>query len=74
MILRTAQEASFTEEQMKSALAEAGLESVLTRVGGLDSEQDWQSLLSFADQQQLALVRLILADLPTRSWIGLGRR
>ena len=61
MILRTAQEGRFTDEQMKAALSEAGLESVLARAGGLDVEHDWQSLLSFADQQQLAIIRLLLA-------------
>jgi putative ATP-binding cassette transporter len=61
VLLRTGQEASVSDDRIRKALEEAGLAFILKRAGGLDVEQDWSSIVSLADQQQLALTRLILA-------------
>jgi putative ATP-binding cassette transporter len=61
LLLRTGQEEVISEDQIRAALHEAGLESVLKRAGGLDVEQDWPAILSLGEQQQLVLTRLILA-------------
>ena len=50
-----------TDDEITAALREAGLDSVPARAGGLDSEHDWPTMLSVAEQQLLALTRLTLA-------------
>jgi putative ATP-binding cassette transporter len=60
LLLRTGQEHVISEDQIRAALHEAGLESVLKRAGGFDVEQDWPAILSLGEQQQLVLTRLIL--------------
>ncbi len=40
---------------------DGGLDSVVQRAGGLDTEHDWPMILSLGEQQQLAVIRLILA-------------
>ena len=50
-----------TDDEITAALHEVGLDSVPARAGGLDSEHDWSTMLSVAEQQLLALTRLILA-------------
>ncbi len=42
-------------------LADWNLGPLLTRAGGLDTEQDWSNLLSLGDQQFLACLRAVLA-------------
>jgi putative ATP-binding cassette transporter len=37
---------------------------LLTRTGGLDTEHDWDNILSLAEQQLLAAARLLLAQPP----------
>jgi putative ATP-binding cassette transporter len=49
------------DDRLTAALHDAGLDSVLKRAGGLDVEQDWPTVLSLAEQQQLGVIRLILA-------------
>ncbi len=49
------------EEDVLTALDDAGLHSVLERAGGLDVEHDWLAVLSLGEQQQLAVTRAILA-------------
>jgi putative ATP-binding cassette transporter len=61
LLLRTGQEQVIHDDQVRAALHDAGLESVLKRAGGLDAEQDWPAILSLGEQQQLALTRLVLA-------------
>ena len=61
ILLRTGQEQVITDDQIASALRNAGLGGVQSRAGGLDREHDWSALLSLGEQQQLALTRLILA-------------
>ncbi len=60
-LLLTGQEQVMTDDEIKAALREAGLDSVPARAGGLDCEHDWSTMLSVAEQQLLALTRLTLA-------------
>jgi putative ATP-binding cassette transporter len=60
-LLLTGQEQVMTDDELMSALREAGLDSVPARAGGLDSEHDWPTMLSVAEQQLLALTRVTLA-------------
>jgi vitamin B12/bleomycin/antimicrobial peptide transport system ATP-binding/permease protein len=60
-LLLTGQEQVMTDDEITAALREAGLDSVPGRAGGLDSERDWPTMLSVAEQQLLALTRLTLA-------------
>jgi putative ATP-binding cassette transporter len=60
-LLLTGQEEVMTDDKITAALREAGLDSVPARAGGLDSERDWPTMLSVAEQQLLALTRLTLA-------------
>jgi len=59
LLIPCGQEHIVTDEQIQSTLADAGLSSVEMRAGGLDTEQDWSAILSLAEQQLLALARLI---------------
>jgi putative ATP-binding cassette transporter len=61
VLLRTGQEQVITDDQITSALHNAGLDSVLARAGGLNSEHDWSTMLSLGEQQLLAITRLTLA-------------
>ena len=44
-----------------TAVRDSELESIVQRVGGLDVERDWPTILSLGERQQLAIARLILA-------------
>lgn len=48
------------EEELRRALIEARLESLLHRYPDLDSETDWQQVLSGGEQQRLGFARLLL--------------
>ena len=60
-LILTGQEQVMTDDEITAALHEAGLDSLPARAGGLDSEHDWPTILSVAEQQLLALTRLTLA-------------
>jgi vitamin B12/bleomycin/antimicrobial peptide transport system ATP-binding/permease protein len=49
------------DDQILAALRAAGLGPIAERAGGLDVERDWASFVPLADQQLLALTRVILA-------------
>jgi putative ATP-binding cassette transporter len=49
------------DQEMLEALTAVGFDAVLERVGGLDAECDWASVLSTGEQQLLAGARLLLA-------------
>ena len=55
------QEQVITDEQITTIVRHAGLGSIQVRAGGLDTEHDWSAILSLAEQQLLALTRLIFA-------------
>lgn len=61
LLLRTGQEFVIGEERIRSVLKAFDLESVLARAGGLDAEHDWDSILSLAEQQLVAVSRLVIA-------------
>src|SRR5262245_18651014 len=61
MLVAPAREKELADEHIWAAIRDAGLESVVTRAGGLDNEHDWPTVLSLGEQQQLVMVRLILA-------------
>jgi putative ATP-binding cassette transporter len=61
-LLLTGQEQVMTDDEITAALHEAGLDSLPARAGGLDSEHDWPTMLSVAEQQLPALTRLALAQ------------
>jgi putative ATP-binding cassette transporter len=50
-----------SDERILSLIAEWNLGHIVARAGGLDTEQDWLALLSLAEQQTLACIRVILA-------------
>ena len=60
-LLRTGQESQVEDAEIHAVLRALELEPVLTRVGGLDAECDWDDLLSLSEQQLLAVARVRLA-------------
>lgn len=52
---------SVPEHRIREVLRALDLESVPSRIGGLDAEQRWESALSLAEQQRMAVVRVLLA-------------
>jgi len=61
LLLRSGEEHQISDQQIGDALEELGLDQVLARAGGLDVEQDWESILSLGEEQLLAFTRLLLA-------------
>jgi len=54
-------EGEISDEHLISLLGELDLEPVLARAGGLDEEQDWDSILSLGEQELLALIHILLS-------------
>jgi putative ATP-binding cassette transporter len=54
-------ETAIPDKRMLDLLSKWDLDHVLARAGGLDTEQDWSTLLSLGEQQLLACLRVILA-------------
>lgn len=52
---------TITDERLLALFADWGLETVLSRAEGLDTERDWSGLLSLGEQQLLACLRVVLA-------------
>jgi putative ATP-binding cassette transporter len=61
LLVRTGQEQHTPDERILAAIHDAGLDPVVQRAGGLDTEHDWPTILSLGEQQQLMVIRLILA-------------
>jgi len=61
LLLHTGQEFVIGEERIHAVLKSFDLEPMLTRAGGLDTEHDWSSILSLAEQQLVAVSRLAIA-------------
>jgi putative ATP-binding cassette transporter len=55
-------EVQTSDERILALLRKLRLEALLDRVGGLDAEHDWSSILSRGEQQQVAFARLLLAN------------
>ena len=60
ILLRPEQDSEASEPRMLGVLHELGLEKVISQVGGLDGERDWQKVLSLSEQQLLALANILL--------------
>jgi putative ATP-binding cassette transporter len=60
VLLPTEEELALPDERIIGALRDLGLEGVLTRVGGLDVERDWDDMLSLGEQHLIAIARLLL--------------
>ncbi len=54
-------ERSISDEQINAMLQALDLDAVLLRAGGLNTEQDWETLLSLGEQQLLAFIHIVLA-------------
>ena len=54
-------EGELTDERIVSGLHELNLDHVLNRAGGLDAEQNWETLISLREQQLLAFLGVLLA-------------
>jgi vitamin B12/bleomycin/antimicrobial peptide transport system ATP-binding/permease protein len=52
---------SITDAHLLTLFTDWGLETVLSRADGLDTERDWAGLLSLGEQQLLACLRVVLA-------------
>jgi putative ATP-binding cassette transporter len=61
LLIRTGREPETPDERILAALHDGGLDAVVQRAGGLDTERDWPAFLSLGEQQQLVVTRLILA-------------
>ena len=61
LLIRTGREQDISDERILAAIHDGGLDSVVQRAGGLDTEHDWPTILSLGEQQQLLVIRLILA-------------
>jgi vitamin B12/bleomycin/antimicrobial peptide transport system ATP-binding/permease protein len=61
LLIRTGREQDSPDERIMEAIHDGGLDSVVHRAGGLDVEHDWPTILSLGEQQQLLVIRLILA-------------
>ncbi len=54
-------EGELTDERIVRELHELNLDHVLNRAGGLDVEQNWETLISLREQQLLAFLGVLLA-------------
>ena len=61
VLLRTGREYDTPDAVIRGVLASLEMDTVVARVGGLDSSQDWDDLLSIGEQHMLSLARILLA-------------
>lgn len=61
VLLRTGEEKATPDELIHGVLAMLGLEDVVARAHGLDTDQDWDDLLSIGEQHLLSVSRIFLA-------------
>lgn len=62
LLVKTGREATIPDAKIQEVLSALSVDAVVKRVGGLDVEQQWETVLSLTEQKILALVRLILAE------------
>jgi len=60
LLVRAVREKETTDAQIGEVVEHLGLTQVLARAGGLDTEFDWDNILSLSEQQLLAAARLLL--------------
>lgn len=51
----------FSDDQLLDVLHKVGLETLPSRIGGWDTEQDWSNVLSHGEARLLAIARVLLA-------------
>ncbi len=61
ILVPAAREGEISDDRILELLRELNLERTLTLAGGLDTEHDWDTLLSLQEQQLLAIVHILLA-------------
>ncbi|MBK1817280.1 ABC transporter ATP-binding protein/permease [Luteolibacter yonseiensis] len=61
VLLRTGAENVVPDELIHSVLAKLDLEEIIARAHGLDTDQDWDDLLSIGEQHLLSVSRIFLA-------------
>ncbi len=61
LLVQTGREQDISDERILATVHDSELEFLVERVGGLDVERDWPTILSLGERQQLAIARLILA-------------
>jgi putative ATP-binding cassette transporter len=59
-LLRTGGEDQIPDDRIMATLRSLDIDSILVRVGGLDTEADWDDVLSLGEQQLLAFTHLLL--------------
>jgi putative ATP-binding cassette transporter len=64
-------EAPIPDEKIIATLRALHIDTVLTRTGGLDTEHDWESMLSVHEQQLISFARILLAS-PRFAVLDLG--
>ncbi len=52
----------FTDEDIAEVLELVGMTDILGRAGGLDQEQEWDSLLSPHEQRQVSFARILITE------------
>jgi len=62
VLLSDLRENEIPDEEIIETLRSLKIETVLTRAGGLDAEQDWDSILSSNEQQLISFARILLAS------------
>lgn len=55
-------ERDYTDQAIVDVLALVGLSDILARSGGLDLEQEWDSLLSPHEQRQVSFARILITE------------
>jgi vitamin B12/bleomycin/antimicrobial peptide transport system ATP-binding/permease protein len=50
-----------TDQEIQTALTNVNLADLIDRMGGLDNEKDWSTVLSIGEQQRLAFARILLS-------------
>lgn len=61
VLLRTGAESVMPDAVIMGVLVKLGLDRVVTRAHGLDTEQDWDDLLSIGEQHLISISRIFLA-------------
>lgn len=60
-LLRTGMEKVTPDSEIMAVLVKLGLEEVVSHANGLDTDQDWDDLLSIGEQHLLSISRIFLA-------------
>ena len=61
VLLRTGAESVMPDAVILGVLVKMGIEEIVTRAQGLDTDQDWDDLLSIGEQHLLSVSRIFLA-------------